>query len=439
VAASSTPAQQNARIWETFLESPTALKAMLVGTFVNRLGGFLRTFLALYVLSKTHSVAESAGAFSLYGVGSIAGLLVGGALAVRIGPRAATVLSMAGCGALTIALVYLPGYPLLAADTVLIGLVGSVFAPAAATLLSALTPPDRQVMIFALSRFSLNLGVTAAPLIGFALYYLDDKHFTLVFWADGITSLAYAGLALVALSARRLPPRPKQASGDGKRLGGYGAVLRDRRYCLYLIAAFLGVAVYFQFQSVLPLDVAKHVSIFWYTLAVAVNGVVVIGLELLVTKRAQKWPPQAAIGISYLLIAVGMAAYGLPLVPAVIIIGTLIFSLGEILGGPATFAYAAMAGPARLKSYYISSFQFAFGLGAAVGPSIGGALFVTIGRGVWPVVGGVEIVGLVLILAAIRSSHAATAPNPPQDPQDSEDTQDPEAAPAAPAGAGEPG
>jgi len=52
------------------------------------------------------------------------------------------------------------------------------------------------------------------------------------------------------------------------------------------------VAVYVQFQTVMPLEVtAKHIAIFWYTLAVAVNGAIVIALELLVTKRSQKWAP----------------------------------------------------------------------------------------------------------------------------------------------------
>jgi predicted MFS family arabinose efflux permease len=426
---------QNARVWQTLWESPFALKTMLIGTFVNSAGGFLRIFVVLFLRHKGYSVVWSTAALGALGAGSLLGLLVGGTLYARLGPRAVTVLSMTGCGVLTIALVYLPGNrPLLFADAVLIGLVGSVFGPVAATLLSALTPPDRQVMIFALSRFSLNLGVTAAPLIGFALIFLDHKQYTLLFWGDGITSLAYAGLALVALSARRLPARPRKATGGGKRHGGYGAVLRDRRYLVYLIAAFLGVAVYVQFQTVMPLDItAKHLNIFWYALAVFVNGLIVIGLELLVTKRSQKWAPRVAIGMSYLLIAVGVATYGLPLVPVVIIIGTVIWSLGEILGGPATFAYAAMAGPAELKSYYISSFQFVFELGAAAGSFAGGFLFAVLSHRVWPVIGAAEIVGLVLILAATRRSRPAAVPSPPQDPQD------PQAASAAPAGAGEPG
>ncbi len=417
---------QNARVFQTFWESPFVLKAILFGTFVNNAGGFLRIFIVLFLRHEGYSVLDAGAALTGIAAGSMLGLLVGGSLYARLGPRGAIMLSMTGGGALTIALVYLPGdKPLLYADAVLIGLVSSIFGPVAATLLSALTPPDRQVMIFALSRFNLNLGVTVAPLIGFGLFYLDHHQYTLVFWADGITSLAYAGIALVALSARHLPARPARAAG-GPRQRGYGAVLHDQRYLLYLIAAFLGVAVYVQFQTVMPLEVAaRHVAFIWYAVAVAVNGAIVIGLELLVTKRSQKWAPRVVIGLSYLLIAVGVSFYRLPLLPVVLIVGTVIWSLGEILGGPATFAYAAMAGPAELKSYYISSFQFVFELGAAAGPIAGAALFVALGHGVWSLIGVAEIVGLLLILAATGRPHPAPAASPAQDPEATPAAADP--------------
>ena len=82
-----------------------------------------------------------------------------------------------------------------------------------------------------------------------------------------------------------------------------------------------------------------------------------------------------------------MVSYGLPLGPAVIILGTLIWTLGEVVGAPAVFAFPAMAGPAHLKGRYIGSFQFMFGLGSAIGPMVGGALFTSLGHRVWLVMG----------------------------------------------------
>ena len=71
-----------------------------------------------------------------------------------------------------------------------------------------------------------------------------------------------------------------------------------------------------------------------------------------------------------MLLGVGVAIYGLPMAPVVIITGTVVWSLGEIIGGPAVFAYPAIAGPPDLEGRYIGSFQFMYGLGSAVGPLV---------------------------------------------------------------------
>ena len=399
---------QSARIWQTVRDSSLATKTMLVGIFVDRFGGFLTIFLVLYLLAKGYSVEQATAALGVYGGGAVVGLIVGGMLADRLGARTATVISMTGLGVLTSSLLYLPNYALLLAAIFLNGLIGRIYRPASATLLSDLTPENRQVMIFALYRFGLNLGLTAAPLIGYALYSLDHHQFTLLFWADGLTSLGYAVLAQIALPARAAQAKAQRPPAKPGRF----VIPRDRRYGLYLIGTVLSVAVYVQYQSTLPLDVhAAGIAIFWYTLAVSVNGAIVIGFELLVTKTSQKWPMRLTIALSLALVGTGVAIYGLPLGPAVIIAGTLIWSLGEILGGPATFAYAATAGPAEQKSRYIGSFQLMFGAGATLGPVVGGLLFSHLGHRVWPVIAIAEAVALAFMLAGVRSAGPATSPD----------------------------
>src|SRR5262249_20861041 len=71
---------------------------------------------------------------------------------------------------------------------------------------------------------------------------------------------------------------------------------------------------------------------------------------------------------AFFFVGVGVAVYGLPLVPAVVIIGTLIWTCAEIIGGPAVFAYPAMAGPADLEPHYIRNFPVLFGPGSAGRP-----------------------------------------------------------------------
>ncbi|MFD8981631.1 MFS transporter [Streptomyces sp. NPDC059564] len=395
-------------VWVTFKEAPRAVKTVLAGVLVNRLSGFLHVFLVLFLTSEGYSKGRTVIALGVYGAGAVAGSLAGGTLADRLGIRSATVLSMSSTAVLTAALLYLPDFTLLLAAIALVSLGAQLFRPASATLLAEQTDGDRQIMIFAMYRFGLNVGATAAPLLGYALYNAGGQTYTLLFWGEAALALAYALVARATLPARprtRTAPAP---DAPAAATGGYGAVLRDRRYLLYLVAAFFHSAVYMQYLSTLPLSLKDaHIALFWYTFAVALNGFIVIAFELLVTKVSQRWPLKITIGLGFALVGAGVACYGLPIGPAAVIIGTLIWSLGEILGGPAVFAYPAGAGPEPLRSRYIGSFQFVFGLGSALGPMAGTWLFLQFGSLVWPLVGACSLLATLFGLIAVRTRPAA--------------------------------
>jgi MFS family permease len=386
------------------------VKTLLCGVVVNRLSAFLMVFLVLYLTSKGYSSGQAVVAVGVYGAGAIVGAIIGGALADRRAKRT-IVLSMAGASVLTASLLFLPNYALLVAAVFLASLSAQVFKPASATMLSRLTPDDRQVMIFAMFRFGLNVGATAAPLIGYALYYLGHERYTLLFLTEALVALGYALLAWTTLPVGQAPrgrPVDEPAPESG---AGYLAVLRDRWFALYLVANLFASAVYVQYLSTLPLNIsAAGVGVLWYTLAVSLNGFIVIAFELLVTKRTQGWPRRWTIGGGRALIALGMAMYGLPIGPPVIIAGTVVWSLGEIISGPAIFSYPAIAAPTRLKGRYIGSFQVTSGLGQAVGPVVGGWLFIHAGHLAWPLVAAGGLAACLLAMIAVRTPPVGTAP-----------------------------
>ncbi|MFC8914786.1 MFS transporter [Streptomyces sp. NPDC057116] len=442
--AGSDGAPEKVRVWATFRDAPLAVKTVLAGVLVNRLSGFLHVFLVLFLTSKGFSKEHTVLALGVYGGGAVVGTLVGGALADRMGVRNATVLSMGSTAVLTAALLYLPSFPLVLATVALVSLGAQLFRPASATLLAELTDDDRQVMVFAMYRFGLNVGATAAPLLGYALYNAGDHSYTLLFWGEALIALVYACFARATLpggtrGAAAAGAADRERPGTGKGAAGYAAVLRDRRYVLYLLAALCHAAVYMQYLSTLPLYMTSvGMALFWYTFAVSLNGFIVIAFELLVTKLSQNWPLRITIGLGFALVGAGVAFYGLPIGPAAIVVGTLIWSLGEILGGPAVFAYPAKAGPEHLRSRYIGSFQFMFGLGTALGPMLGSWLFLRLGGMVWPVVAVGSLLATALGLIAVRPRPEAPA-EPADDPRGeqepprapAEDTRVPEPAGAA--------
>ncbi|AIA07109.1 MFS transporter [Streptomyces noursei] len=394
--AKPAPGTADAGVLATFAGSPFAVKALLFGVLVNKLGGFLQVFLVLFMTGRGFTAVQGGTALGVYGVGSVLGVLLGGTLSDRIGARRTIVLGMAGTAALLVAVLHVTLYPLLLVSVGLAGLISQVYRPAAAAYIAELTPGNRQVMVTAMYRLALNLGTTAAPLLGTLLVAVS---YDLLFYGEAVAALAYAVVVLVALP--RTAATPPQAPPAGSAASAppratYRTVLRDRRYLAYLVAVLLNSAVYIQYLSTLPLALrAQGYSTFWYGAMVAVNGAVVICFELLMTKVVQSWRIRTVLTVGFVLLGAGMALYALPGGLAVFFVGTLLWTLAEIIEGPTMFAYPAVAAPAQAGGRYVGAAHAMFGIGTAIGPVVGVALWTGMGRAAWLLLGAVSVLALL--------------------------------------------
>ena len=401
----------------TWQDAPLAARALLAGVFVNRLGAFIQVFLVLFLTARGFSPLQAGFALGIYGAGSVVGVLAGGELTDRLGSRRTILVSMSGTAVMVLAVLYLSNYVALLVAVAAVGAVSQAFRPASAALLSELTPKHRQVMIFAMYRLAFNLGSTAAPLIGAALVAVS---YNLLFWGEAVAALGYAAIAVVALPRhQRGSAAEKATKTDGPEpasaRSSYLAVLSDRRYVLFLLALLINAIVYMQYLSTLPVAMrAAGLGTGWFSAMVALNGFIVITCELLATKVVQRWPMRVAAVVGFALLGGGLAIYALPLGIAAFVIGTLVWSLAEIVGGPTMQAYPAMAGPDRLRGRYIGSSSAMFGLGSAIGPIVGLAVWDQVGRAVWLWYGIAAAAGVVLAWQGIRSK-TVEAPAAPSD------------------------
>jgi predicted MFS family arabinose efflux permease len=254
-------------------------------------------------------------------------------------------------------------------------------------------------------RLAINLGTTAAPLLGTLLISVS---YQLLFWVDALTALVYGVIALLTLPKQsKQPARPDAAS---RRAGGYRAVLVDRRYVLFLLATFVQVCVYMQYVSTLPLAMkAAGLAMLWYSVAISLNGLIVITSELLVTKTTQRLPIKLIIVIGFGLLALGQLMYALPWGVGVFLVGTMVWTIAEIAAGPTMFSYPGRVAPDALRGRYIASQQTMFNLGAAVGPVAGVAVFRAVGAQLWIWCAVATMLGLGLALLGIQEPDTAIA------------------------------
>jgi MFS family permease len=375
---------------------------------VNRLGSFLQIYLVLYLTHRGFGDYAAGIALGAYGIGSVLGVLLGGTIADRFGYRWTIVVSMSAAGILTALLVRLPTLPAIVAVAAIIGLLAQSYRPASSALLVELTPEPQHVMVFAVYRLAFNLGTTAGPLLGALLITYS---YDLMFYADAATSV---GFALFALSLPHSVASTEKSAPTASTTGrpSYLTVLRDRRFVLFMLALFLNAVVYIQQIAVLPLQVtADGHRPALYAALLSLNAVVVIALELLLTKYVQRMPAKLAAALGIGLVGVGMNLYIAGPAVAMFVVATLIWTIGEMVGTPTVSAYPGQVAPPGLRGRYIAAAAFPMQIGYAVGPVVGVALWTVWPAGVW---WACSIVTVIAVLAALTGMTRPPA-NPPHE------------------------
>ncbi|HEX8304790.1 MAG TPA: MFS transporter [Jatrophihabitans sp.] len=418
----------------TWRETSGQAKALLAGVFVSKLAGFIQIFLVLFLTSRGFSSGQAGLALGLYGAGAVVGTFVGGSMSDRLSARTATVISMLGSALLIVSIIYLDQYLLLLLAVLLVSAVGQLYRPAAQSLITELTPPNRLVMVTAMYRLSLNLGTTAAPLIGVALVSVS---YDLLFWAEALAALIYCLIALrflprgsgqadpAAETAGAEPPGAEtveaQQAGepalDKKSRSGYLALLEDWRYVTFLFAFLLLCAVYVQYTAVLPLAIIEAgLSTWWYGAVITINGALVVTCEVVATRFVQTWPLRLTQLSGFALLAVGYSIYAIDLIPVLLIVGTLVWTLSEIIGAPTIWAYPGMVAPARLRGRYFGAMQSMYGLGSTVGPIVGILLFEHLGQQFFLWAAAVMVLATVIGRIGMRDSVEEHATEPVDEP-----------------------
>ena len=384
----------------TFRRTSPAVKAILAGVFVGRLAGFLVIFMVVFLTDRGFTTGQAGFALGVYGAGAVVGSFVGGWATDRLSARSATAISMLGTPVLIISILYLKTFPLIVLAVFLVGTVGQLYRPAAQYLITELTPPGQLVMVTAMQRLALNLGTTVTPLIGTALLSVS---YSLLFWAEAAASVAYGLIALVALPPKMKPVEtPGQAAVAAPR-AGYRAVLSDWRYLFFLAAVFFITVVYAQYTASLPLAIVDSgLSLWWYSAVVSLNAFIVATCEVLATRWVQTWPMRVTALSGFGLVAIGYTVYAIGLAPALLILGTIIWTASEITGAPTTFAYPGMVAPVHLRGRYIGAMQTVFGLANAVGPVLGLAVWAAAGNAVFAWAAAVAALSTLCALIGMR-------------------------------------
>lgn len=357
---------------------------MIIGAGVNRLAAFLQIFLVLFLTTRGLSPVTAGLMLTGYGIGAIVGVLIGGVLVDRIGARASVVISMLITAASVALLPHVRPIPLLLVVCWVAGASAQLFRPAASVVIASEMAPGHVVAVMGIYRLSINIASAVGPLLG-GLAYQWSK--TSVFYLDAVTSLAFALVAVVWLRDRVGAP-----AADTPESSRRWVVLRDRRFCLVVLAQFVTSLVEVQYLTVLPLELqSRGWSPTVYTLVLALNGALVISCELIVLGLVSSVTIRTKVALGSGLIGIGLSLIGIEAGIILILLATVTWTLGEMLSAPGINAYPALIAPPGTAGRYYAALAAGQTGGYAAGPVIGAFVYEHSGSWVWVLcaVGGV--------------------------------------------------
>jgi MFS family permease len=342
------------------------------GTIVNRLGGFVVPFLALYLTGpRGLPISQAALMVSLFGGGSFLASLVGGDLADRLGRRPVMLLSFLVAPAAMLIVGLARSVPWIAAATLVAGFFTDLYRPAVSAAVTDLVPSPDRPRAFGYIYWAINLGAAIAPV---AAGLLARTNYLLLFIGDAVTTLLFG---LVVLWGVR-ETRPAELEGR------HAPPVGERLRALWgepVLLAFTGLAllfgtVYAQAHITLPVDMRAHgLTPEQYGLAIALNGALIVILGIPASNTAPRWPRFGALAIAGLLLGVGFGMPAIVTTFAGYALSVAIWTLGEIIGATIAPSVVADLAPVDKRGLYQGVFGAAWGLAFLTGPLMGGWIY----------------------------------------------------------------
>ncbi|MFD4524895.1 MDR family MFS transporter [Streptomyces sp. NPDC058470] len=376
-------------------------------TLVNRLGAFVATFMALYLtIDRGYSASYAGLVAALLGLGSVVSSLGAGVMTDRLGRRPTLLIAQVSTAGSVALLGFMHGPVAIASVAFLVGATSNASRPAVQAMIADIVRPEDRVRAFSINYWAINLGFAVSSV---AAGFIAEFSYLAGF-------LIEAGMTLVCalvVFARIPESRPVQVAKEtaDKDGVGLGTVLRDRRFMTVVGLSFL-VAVVFQ-QGSVGLPVAMGEAGFTpadYGMAIAVNGVLIVVLQIPVTRFIEHRDPKRLLVISSILAGYGFGLTAFAGSVGVFALTVCVWTLAEIVNAPTQTGLVVRLSPVHGRGRYQGMYTLSWALASLVAPLISGLVIDRFGAewlwGLCAVVGTVAGVGYGVMMRKLPAEES---------------------------------
>ncbi|MFJ3882330.1 MDR family MFS transporter [Streptomyces sp. NPDC090077] len=382
---------------------PRAFWWLWASTLVNRLGAFVATFMTLYLtLDRGYSASFAGLVVALHGLGGVVSSLVAGVMTDRLGRRP-TMLAANVSTALSVALLGFMEHPAaIAAVAGLVGMASNASRPAVQAMMSDIVPPEDRVRAFALNYWAINLGFGISSVVAGVV---AEYSYLAGFLGEAALTLVCAVLVFAKLPESR--PVQEEAEKGTEPETGLGTVLRDGRFMAVVGLSFLISLIFTQGSVGLPVAMGQAgFSPGDYGLVVAANGLLIVMLQIPVTRFIEHRDPRMLLVASALLAGYGFAMTAFAGSLWAYALTVCVWTLAEIVNSPTQMALVVRLSPVHGRGRYQGMYTMSWAVAALVAPLMAGFVIDRYGAGwLWGatgVLGTVAAVGYWVLMGGLR-------------------------------------
>lgn len=351
------------------LSKPAWMLALVM--LINRSGTMVVPFLSIYLTQSLDlSITQAGIIVSCFGIGSMIGALLGGALTDRFGHFIVQFLALTLGGGMFIVMSFVSDYHTFMAGIIILSAIAESLRPANAASVAHYAKPENVSRAFSLNRMAINLGFSVGPAIGGLLAALSYRW---LFIADGLTCISAGLFFYLYFKNQKAYKLTKKHDKSGMSVATKSPY-RDWRFMTF-IALCSGFAVlFFQLFVTIPLYYKDVYLLSENKIGglLALNGIFVFLIEMVVVYVfGKRFAISKLITAGTILLGFSFVLLNLGHHISILVLAILLISLAEILAMPFMATYIVQQSQDHNRGAYMGLYTLSYSIAHVIAPLAG--------------------------------------------------------------------
>jgi len=382
---------------------PSQFWLLFWGMLVSTTGmSMIWPFLVVYISEElTLPLTTITSLITINAVMSLSSSLIAGSITDKIGRKWAMVISLAVNGVTFLLMIPANTYGQYAVLMALRGIFQPLYRVGSDAMIADLVPIEQRSDAYALTRLSKNVGIAMGPALGGVI---ATTSYGIAFSiASGATIFFSILIALFAFET--LPDAVRKVQERFvENLKGYEKIFKDRIFTSFIAGFTLrqisGSVLWVLLGAYAKTNYGLAENL--YGLILTTNALMVVFLQLSVTRKTSRYSPLKVMSLGTLLYGLGVGSIAFGTGFWGFLISMVVVTVGELMVIPTASIYTANRAPENMRGRYMSLLALTWGAGSMVGPLMGGFLNDNISpASIWYGGGAAGIMGSIIFLVLV--------------------------------------